>query len=219
MFVTVYQTNPDISTPYYRISTKSVQHFCRTALLFRLYLNRLHTRDIHLQPQKIRFIEMPRHGNVQHDFYRIALLPLEIDLAHGDFPLCQPVIQAHKVAFTVCQTDHVAAVHENHARAREADTGRNACRHTRNVNRNTGCSYDRQKTLRGDQRHQCRTERNHHVYADRRLSCVSAAPHRSADRRQPQRSAAPDRSFEYFPACASPLPNKSYRSNDRYRVP
>lgn len=53
---------------YYPISTKAVRHFCRTALLFRLYLNRLHTRDIHLQPQEIRFIEMPRHGNVQHDF-------------------------------------------------------------------------------------------------------------------------------------------------------
>ena len=52
MFVTVYQTNPDISTPYYRISTKAVQHFCRTALLFRLYLNRLHTRNVLLQPQK-----------------------------------------------------------------------------------------------------------------------------------------------------------------------
>ena len=112
--------------------------------------------------------------------------------------------------FAVCQTDHAAAVHENHACAKEADTGRNACRHTRNVNRNTGCSHDRQKTIRGDQRHQCRTERNHHVYANRRLSCVSAAP---------QRSAAPDRSFEYFPAYASPLPNKNYRSNDRYRVP
>lgn len=105
-------------------------------------------------------------------FYRIALLPLEIDLAHGDFPLLQPVIQAHKIAFAVCQT------------------GRNACRHTRNVNRNTGRSHDRQKTIRGDQRHQCRTERNHHVYANRRLSCVSAAP---------------DRSFEYFPAYASPF--------------
>lgn len=44
---------------YYPISTKAVRHFCRTALLFRLYLNRLHTRDIHLQPQEIRFIEMP----------------------------------------------------------------------------------------------------------------------------------------------------------------
>ncbi|RHT88840.1 hypothetical protein DW724_04520 [Butyricicoccus sp. AM27-36] len=38
-------------------------------------------------------------------FYRIAFLPLEIDLAYGDFPLCQPVIQAHKIAFAVCQTD------------------------------------------------------------------------------------------------------------------
>ena len=70
---------------YYSISTKAVRHFCQTALLFRLYLNRLHIRDILLQPQEIRFIEMPRHGNVQHDFYRIALLPLEIDLSHGDF--------------------------------------------------------------------------------------------------------------------------------------
>lgn len=148
---------------------------------------------------------MPRPGDKQHDFYRTAFLPLEIDLSHGDFPLLQPVIQAHKVAFAVCQTDRAAAVHANHARAKEADTGRNACRHTRNVNRNTGCSHDRQKTIRGDQRHQCRTERNHHVYADRRLSCVSAAPHRSADRRQPQRSTAPDRSFEYFPAYASPF--------------
>lgn len=78
MFVTVYQTNPDISTPYYRISTKAVQHFCQTALLFRLYLNRLHTRDILLQPQEIRFIEMPRHGDKQHDFYRVALLPQPI---------------------------------------------------------------------------------------------------------------------------------------------
>lgn len=59
LFVTVYQTNPDISTSYYRISTKAVHHFCQTALLFRLYLNRLHTRDILLQPQEIRFIEMP----------------------------------------------------------------------------------------------------------------------------------------------------------------
>ena len=99
MFVTVYQTNPDISTPYYRISTKAVQHFCQTALLFRLSLNRLHTRDILLQPQEIRFIEMPRHGNVQHDFYRTAFLPLEIDLSHGDFFLLQPVVQTHKVAF------------------------------------------------------------------------------------------------------------------------
>ena len=129
-------------------------------------------------------------------FYRIAFLPLEIDLSHSDFPLCQPVVQTHKIAFAVCQTDRAAAVHENHARAKEADTGCNACRHTKNVNRNTDCSHDRQKTLRGDQRHQCRTERNHHVYADRRLSCVSAAP---------QRSAAPDRSFEYFLAYASPF--------------
>lgn len=68
LFVTVYQTNPVFSTSYYSSSTKAVQHFCRTALLFRLYLNRLHTRDILLQPQEIRFIEMPRHGNVQHDF-------------------------------------------------------------------------------------------------------------------------------------------------------
>lgn len=196
MFVTVYQTNPVFSTLYYSSSTKAVRHFCRTALLFRLYFNRLHTRDILLQPQEIRFIEMSRHGNVQHDFYRTAFLPLEIDLSHGDFPLLQSVIQAHKTAFAVYQTDHAAAVHANHARAKEADTGRNACRHTRNVNRNTGCSHDRQKTIRGDQRHQCRTERNHHVYADRRLSCVSAAP---------QRSAAPDRSFEYFPAYASPF--------------
>ena len=75
---------------YYPISTKSVRHFCRTALLFRLYLNRLHTRNVLLQPQEIRFIEMPRHGDMQHNFYRIAFLPLEIDLAHGDFPLCQP---------------------------------------------------------------------------------------------------------------------------------
>ena len=74
---------------YYPISTKAVRHFCRTALLSRFYLNRLHTRDILLQPQEIRFIEMPRHGNVQHDFYRTTFLPLEIDLAHGDFPLCQ----------------------------------------------------------------------------------------------------------------------------------
>ena len=55
---------------------------------------------------------MPRHGNVQHDFYRIALLTLEIDLAHDDFPLLQPVVQAHKIAFAVCQTDRAAAVHE-----------------------------------------------------------------------------------------------------------
>ena len=68
MFVTVYQINPVFSTSYYSSSTKAVQHFCRTALRFRLYLNRLHTRDILLQPQKIRFIEMPRHGNVQLDF-------------------------------------------------------------------------------------------------------------------------------------------------------
>ena len=73
------------------------------------------------------------------------LLPLEIDLSHGDFFLLQPVVQTHKIAFAVCQTDHAAAVHENHARAKEADTGRNACRHTRNVNRNTGRSHDRQK--------------------------------------------------------------------------
>jgi hypothetical protein len=38
-------------------------------------------------------------------FYRIAFLPLESDLAHGDFPLLQPVVQTHKVAFAVCQTD------------------------------------------------------------------------------------------------------------------
>ena len=63
---------------YYPISTKAVRHFCRTALLFRLYLNRLHTRDILLQPQEIRFIEMPRHGDKQHDFYRVALLPQPI---------------------------------------------------------------------------------------------------------------------------------------------
>lgn len=55
---------------------------------------------------------MPRHGNVQHDFYRTAFLPLEIDLSHGDFPLLQPVVQAHKIAFAVCQTDRAAAVHE-----------------------------------------------------------------------------------------------------------
>ena len=90
---------------YYLISTKAVRHFCRTALLFRLYLNRLHTRNVLLQPQEIRFIEMPRYGAIQHNFYRIAFLPLEIDLAHGDFPLCQPVIQTHKFAFAVCQTD------------------------------------------------------------------------------------------------------------------
>lgn len=48
---------------------------------------------------------MPRHGDIQHNFYRIAFLPLEIDLAHGDFPLCQPVVQTHKFAFAVCQTD------------------------------------------------------------------------------------------------------------------
>lgn len=91
------------------------------------------------------------------------------------------------------------------SRPRQGSRYRPQClRHTRNVNRNTGCSHDRQKTIQGDQRHQCRTERNHHIYADRRLSCVSAAPHRSADRRQPQRSAAPNRSFEYFPAYASP---------------
>lgn len=84
---------------YYPISTKAVRHFCRTALLFRLYLNRLHTRNVLLQPQEIRFIEMPRHGNVQHDFYRTAFLPLEIDLSHDDFFLLQPVVQTHKVAF------------------------------------------------------------------------------------------------------------------------
>lgn len=55
---------------------------------------------------------MPRHGDVQHDFYRTAFLPLEIDLSHGDFPLLQLVVQTHKVAFAVCQTDRVAAVHE-----------------------------------------------------------------------------------------------------------
>ena len=38
-------------------------------------------------------------------FYRIAFLPLEIDLSHSDFPLCQPVVQTHKIAFAVCQTD------------------------------------------------------------------------------------------------------------------
>lgn len=48
---------------------------------------------------------MPRHGDMQHNFYRIAFLPLEIDLSHGDFSLLQPVIQAHKIAFAVCQTD------------------------------------------------------------------------------------------------------------------
>ena len=49
---------------------------------------------------------MPRHGNVQHDFYRTTFLPLEIDLSHGNFFLLQPVIQARKIAFAVCQTDH-----------------------------------------------------------------------------------------------------------------
>ena len=90
---------------YYPISTKAVRHFCRTALLFRLYLNRLAHPECPPAAAGNPLYRNAADGDIQHNFYRIAFLPLEIDLAHGDFPLCQPVVQTHKFAFAVCQTD------------------------------------------------------------------------------------------------------------------
>lgn len=133
---------------------------------------------------------MPRHGNVQHDFTELPSCRLR-SISRTVIFLCasqsyrrtrSPLPSVRPTASSVTCIFHAA-------RHRAAVQHEGRCR-------NTGCSHDRQKTLRGDQRHQCRTERNHHVYADRRLSCVSAAP---------QRSAAPDRSFEYFLAYASPF--------------
>ena len=126
-FVTVYQTNP----VFFNIIL-FIQHKSRPAFLpngFAIPFISQPTAHPGYPPAtaEIRFIKMPRHGNVQLDFTGTAFLPLEIDLSHGDFPLLQPVVQTHKIAFAVCQTGHAAAVHENHARAKEADTGRNAC--------------------------------------------------------------------------------------------
>ncbi len=87
MFVTVYQTNPDISTSYYRIQHKSRPAFLPNGFAIPFISQPTTHPEYPPSAAEIRFIEMPRHGNVQHDFYRIALLPLEIDLSHSDFPL------------------------------------------------------------------------------------------------------------------------------------
>lgn len=162
---------------------------------------------------------MPRHGNVQHDFYRIALLPLEIDLAHGDFSLLQPVIQAHKVAFpSVRPTTPPRCTKITPAPRKPIPAAMLA------ATRETSTETPAAPTI------------GRKPYEE--TSVISAAPSetimcvrepapfmrvcRSTPISRPQTAATISRTrqiIRIFSGVRKPLPNKSYRSNDRYRVP
>ena len=163
---------------YYPISTKAVRHFCRTALLFRLYLNRLHTRNVLLQSQEIRFIEMPRHGNVQHDFTELPSCRLR-SISRTVIFLCasQSYRRTRSPLPSVRPTTPLRCTKITPAPRKPIPAAMLA------ATRETSTETPAAPTI----------GKNH----TRRPA--SSVLHRAKP------SAAPDRSFEYFPAYASPF--------------